>query len=583
MNTSANTNQDDYQPSVFADWLYAILHPGVLLHAMEEVFNSCVSTRPWRRLLIFSPALLILAGLFGVIVWGRWIGRETLVTRYAQLAQDEMDRLNAEGDQGKADDRSMTLMKDERTSAFSDLLFRRLLQLNDENARTRYVVAVQMAKSHRIAQARQLMEEIAPLTTGTKGYEAAHAWLAIDLLSHQPLDKEQQTRLLSHLAAIQNWEGTGSGLLAIYANAMTLQGKPVEALEVMGRAAKKDPGLQSAYSIMARNFNMPKLADEASARAREQLQAAIARPDAKLQPFIQLAMLELTEENYQAALKTTREGRRRVDKDNKELMQLGSEALRLMYRKSIRKTDKGIECNLGLLDLAMKEYPANQKLTTEIALLEDMGVQASAELKSLMEQQLANGQATALAHLILANQEIKAGRLAEAIPHLELTVKAAPDNTTALNNLALAIALTDSSRVKQSEELISRALTADARSPVRNPELYDSQGQILLIAGRPLDAVDSLEKAIGIDPTRIGSRELIVKAYREAGLEDMAGQQEKMVAKLKAERAKEQLEKSQSKGAAATPEVPASTGQPDATPSKPSATESNAPVGNSPK
>ncbi len=49
-----------------------------------------------------------------------------------------------------------------------------------------------------------------------------------------------------------------------------------------------------------------------------------------------------------------------------------------------------------------------------------------AELKALMEQQLANGQATALAHLILANQEIKAGRMAEAIPHLELTLNSAP-------------------------------------------------------------------------------------------------------------------------------------------------------------
>ncbi len=88
-----------------------------------------------------------------------------------------------------------------------------------------------------------------------------------------------------------------------------------------------------------------------------------------------------------------------------------------MYRKSIRKTPKGVEFNLGLLDAAMKEFPSNPNLTTEIALLEEMGVEASAELKALMEQQLASGQATALAHLILANQEIKAGRMANAIPH----------------------------------------------------------------------------------------------------------------------------------------------------------------------
>lgn len=567
---SQSIDNDDEQPSVLSNWLNALSHPGVLIHAIEEVFNSCISTRPWRRLIIFSPALLVLGGLLGLIVWGRSVSRETLVARYAQLAQEELDRLETEDPaQGAEAERSTVLMKEERTSAFSDMLFRRLLQLNDENARTRYLVAVQMAKSQRLPQARQLMEEIAPLSNATKGYEPAHAWLAIDLLSRQPLDKSEQTRLLEHLERIQAWDGTGSGLLAIYANVMASQGKHADALEVMSRAAKKDPGLQSAYAIMARKFNMPKIADEVSMKARKELKEAISKPDAKMPLYIQLASLELTEENYQAALQVTREGLNRLDKNNEQLKYLGSEALRLMYRKSIRKTSKGVEFNLGLLDLAMKEFPANQNLTTEIALLEDMGVEASGELKALMEQQLANGQATALAHLILANQEIKAGRMADAIKHLELTVNAAPTHPVALNNLALALALTDSAQVKRSEELIGRALAVDGR----NAELYDSQGQIRLIAGRPLDAVESLEKAIGINPNRTGTRELIIKAYREAGLEDLAVQQEKSLEKLKADLAKEEADRAQaklneSKPKAAEPTVPKAA-EPKPTPSKP--------------
>ncbi len=166
-----------------------------------------------------------------------------------------------------------------------------------------------------------------------------------------------------------------------------------------------------------------------------------------------------------------------------------------------------------------------------------MGVNASAELKAVMEQQLAEGKATALAHLILANQCIKAGRLIDSIPHLELTLKSAPNHPVALNNLSLALALTDASKVPRSEELIAKAISVDGR----NPELYDSQGQIRIIAGRPLDAVESLEKAISIDPKRLNTRELMVKAYREAGLEDLAKAQEKSLAQLKAEAAKPQV------------------------------------------
>ena len=378
-------DRDDEQPSLLGDWLNALTHPGVMIHAIEEVFNSCVATRPWKRLLIFSPALVMLAAVVGLIVWGRGLSRDTLVVRYALLAEEELSRLKNEAPAAEEADRTAALMQEERTSAFSDMLYRRLLQLNDENARTRYLVAVQMAKSQRLAQARQLMEEIAPLGASNKGYEAAHAWLAIDLLRRQPLDKDQQAKLLDHLDAAHAWEGAGSGLLAIYANVMASQGKPVEALEVMRRAARKDPGLQSAFAIMARKFNQPKIADEMSVKARERLKAFIAKPDAELQQFIQLASLELTEANYQAALQVTREGLNRIDKNNEQLKYLGSEALRLMYRKSVRKTGKGIEFNLGLLDLAMKEFPSNPNLSTEIALLNDMGVEAPAEMKTLME------------------------------------------------------------------------------------------------------------------------------------------------------------------------------------------------------
>ncbi|MCC6510428.1 MAG: tetratricopeptide repeat protein [Pirellulaceae bacterium] len=380
-----------------------------------------------------------------------------------------------------------------------------------------------------------------------------------------PLGKDDTLKLVDHLKEVQDWEGTGSGLLAVYANLLAAQGKRQESLDVMGKAAKKDPSLQSSYSIMARKFNMPKIADESSERARKALQAAIKDSKATVNDYIQLATLELTEENYQGALEVTRTGLNTVGKDSEQLRYLGSEALRLMYRKSVKKTPKGLEFNLGLLDAAMREYPGNPNLTTEIALLDDMGVEAPPAFKAVMEEQLANGKATALAHLVLANQDIKAGRLVDAIPHLELTLKSAPNHPVALNNLSLSLALTDSSKAERAEKLIEQAINIDPR----NPEFYDSQGQIRMIAGRPLDAVESLEKAIGIDPNRINTRDLMVKAYRDAGLDDLARAQEKALAQLK-------LEASKPKEAAVPPTTaPPATAPPKTTPAKttPPATE----------
>ena len=566
MNEKTKLIDPDFEePSLWSEWLMALMNPSILVHAGYELVNSFLATRPWRRILLFSPVLLILFAAIGLIIWGKTIGRQTLVMRYAVWAEAELARLKSEATTDEP--AGPRLLNDERSSPLSDMLYRRLLQLNDENARTRYLVAMQMAKSQRVGQARSLMEEIAPLGENRKGYEPAHAWLAVDLLSRQPLNNEDQVRLQSHLNAIQNWDGASSGLLAVHSNILAAQGKRSESLDLMGRAAKKDPSLQSSHAILARKLNMPRVADEVSSKARERLKELTARPDAKLQDFIQLSTLELTENKFEDALRVTREGLSKLGNDNEQLKFIGSEALRLMYRKSLQKTAKGVEFNLNLLDAAMREYPANPNLATEVALLENMGVEASAELKDLMEQQLANGQATAVAHLILANQQIKNGHMAEAIPHLELTVKAAPNHPIALNNLALALALTDSANVARAEELIDRALKIDSR----NPELFDSQGQIRLIAGRPLDAVESCEKSISMDPNRIGTRELIVKAYRQAKLEDMAVKQEVTLEKLKAEIQKRQLENSEQK--AVSPTSPADSSTP--APAEPPAAEKN--------
>ncbi len=77
-----------------------------------------------------------------------------------------------------------------------------------------------------------------------------------------------------------------------------------------------------------------------------------------------------------------------------------------------------------------------------------------------------------------------------------------------------------------------------------------------MIAGRPLDAISSLEKAIGANPNRLGTRELIIKAYREAGLEDLAKQQEKALAQLRTDIDKQQAEELRSKNNAATGSQP---------------------------
>ncbi len=61
-----------------------------------------------------------------------------------------------------------------------DLLFRRVLQLGNDNLEARFFVAEQNLRSGKIGVARAMIRELAP--SDRPGLPQAHAWLAQDLL-----------------------------------------------------------------------------------------------------------------------------------------------------------------------------------------------------------------------------------------------------------------------------------------------------------------------------------------------------------------------------------------------------------------
>lgn len=530
-------NQDT-EETIGSAWLGALINPFFLFQGLTEVFASWFFTRPWRRMFLIIPVVAILMVAFGVILYGKQRGRREMTLHYASLAETELQRLKTEKVEADANGTSHDadagviparvlgdqLIDQEKTSAYSDMLYRRLMQLDDQDARTRYMVGLQLVHSGRISQARQLMQEISP--PGQRGFAPAHAWLAIDLLTRRPREQDgvgssltqtEQDDLMEHLREAVSGDKVSTALLSLYADLLLRQGQQTEAIAILSRAAQQDPSLRGRLAMVAKGKNR-KLADESAADAIKALQATIDSGKPTPETYLELVALQLSSEQYKVAFDTAREGLTTVARDNDRLKLLSSEALRLMYRQSIHKSDKGVELNLSLLDAAIKEYPANPSLSAEIAMLADMGVEASPSLRSAMEEQLANGQATALAHLLLANQELRGGQLSKAIPHLEISLKQAPNQPVALNNLALALSLTNAGQTERAEQLIDRAIAIVPN----NAEFYDTQGEIRLIAGRPLDAVASLERAIGINPSREHTHQLMVKAYRAAGLEEMA-------------------------------------------------------------
>ncbi len=501
-----------------------VLHPFHLLQSTVEYIQAWIFTRRWISLLAFLPALAILVAACGLIGYGAWVDQAKLLQRYSAWIETE----TANTKPAEATENDNKLLKEETVSAFGEMLLRRVLQLEKSNTRATYLVAAQLAKQGRVGQARQMMREIA--STTSRGFPPAHAWLAVDRLMRTGVpNRDAKMELMHDLEVASGWDGTGPFLLSAYSDVLESEGKIGEAITVLSGAAKRAPELNVKLANLAYRHQRTQPLEQASLEARKLIQDRIRVDKATANDFAQLANLLLLERKPDEALEAAERGLRK-EPENAALKRIASESLRMKYMLSIKTSETGTQVNMGLLDAALKIDPTNPSIAEEIAKLAALGQEATPELDKALNEQLANGQATAMTHLLLANRKLTTGDLKAAIPHLELALKQAPNSPVVLNNLSLAIARSQPENIDRALDLINRALAVVGNSP----EFYDSHGEILMIKGDLLGAISSFEKAIGLDGKRLGTRRLLLKACELEGLAEMAEAQRAAIEKLEA-------------------------------------------------
>ncbi len=507
-------------------WFDAFVEPTVFINAAIELFQSYLFSREWRRawpglvlLMLFVP-ILITACL------GSYSSKETLLKRYATWSEEAKSLHDLVAPSATNEPQ---VPPPSANMAYSDMLYRRLSQLNDSNPQTLYMIALQFAREGRIRHAQRLMSKIALGTQG--GYGRAHVWLAANLMQRSSLNLQEQRSLANHLEKACALVDCPVPLQVAYSSLLAGQGKPREAVGVLTKAAEQSPELLTPLSILARQAKMETVADEAMKKSRLRLEAIIESGVPTVRVFRDLVTLQTQVGEFEGALETIRKARKLLKDDADELRLYASEALRALYRKSIKQDGSLVQMDLSLLEAALKECPENPAIAIELAMLDELGVAAPESFQKAFEAQLLNGNASGIAHFVMGIRLIKSGEISKAIPSFELALKRAPNAPFILNNLALAIAKTDSTQIDRAKTLIQQAI---AIAP-KNAEYLDTQGQIYMISGDTINAISSLEECISIDPRRIQTRVLLKEAYTKLGMKELAQSQAEEVKKLEAQ------------------------------------------------
>jgi len=465
-------------------------------------------TRRWASILMILPVALFLTIMGSLVAVGKLSDSNTKAAWYAERAMKEIEVANAvDSSTDKSSQESAAATK--RLPEFVDMLFRRVLQINQNNKVARFYVAAQMDRYGSRGSARQIMESLA--TTKSTGYPKAHTWLAMDLVARAQKGEAINIETLKyHLKRGTAGNEVPPALLLIYSQLLQQENKTAESQEFLKRAAEFDPKLLlSAIAIYNQN--------SLSLQARATADLLIEKVKNKLddndgENFILSSQALMATNRIDEAIAILQKGSARFPKSGK-LVRAYSDAYRFKFRATAVRSASQVNVNLDFLNAAIAIDPTNIFVQEELSLLSKLGIGQNEATIDTLRARIATSGTSYVARLLLAETAYGRGKLADAINEYEVVLAELPRMTLALNNLAMMYTQLTPPKLSEAMGLIDRAIEAAPNVG----EFYDSKGDIHALQKQKEEAIASYLLALGSSPQRVETREKLIAIYEETG------------------------------------------------------------------
>ncbi len=175
--------------------------------------------------------------------------------------------------------------------------------------------------------------------------------------------------------------------------------------------------------------------------------------------------------------------------------------------------------------------PTNPLVGEEVAMLQNLGVTTDDGLIQSLKQQLTNGGATSVTHLLLGNSFMNKNDLKQAIFHWNLALddRNNPNAVLAMNNLAIGYSMDTPPKFEEALALIDKAIELSQGAS----EFYDSKGEILERMGKFEEAITYYEKAIQAERHASPLVRNLVGCTRSSAKWDLADGHNTMISKIR--------------------------------------------------
>ena len=368
----------------------------------------------------------------------------------------------------------------------------RIYRSGDTSDDIRYFLAETLQAQGEAPRAQALFESLSP--DDGYGYPEAHLLKAKGILADATLGSGEDLLADHHLKQSQAKFGDTADWLFLRAKLYLILNDHKAALPLLRAAAKKDPKLLYDLAVVCRKLEEQGRLQNSEAElesARDQFQQFLKADPADRQTRLRLGELLSALGDFDQAREVLKVG---YGEDRKRFGPAIAQVFLAQYDYLLGTGSAPID-RLRLLKYAVRSDPRCVEAVRRMAFFgEEPGTTAETRKLALeyLEQMVATGEESPIAHLALGSKAWADGKTDEAIAHLNSAYELDSSMTVLANNLAWVLAHNDPPKLERALAIINGVL---AKSP-EVAAYRDTRGQILVKMQRWDDARKDLQFAL---------------------------------------------------------------------------------------
>jgi tetratricopeptide (TPR) repeat protein len=408
-----------------------------------------------------------------------------------------------------------------------DLLFKRILQLGDDNQEARYFVAVHNLRQGKVAVARSIMESLAP--SDAAGLDLAHAWLAEDMYRRSVQGEAINPVAIKHHLkhSLENPRIKYDPLLfVLYAKLLEQDNDIDGAARILTRASEQEPKLQLEPILLyaRRGLGNQALvaADALIARLTTKTTDPRISEEDRIAAYLNIARAYQITNRIDETIPVLQKGLS-IAPNHPDLRRTLSDTYRIKFRMSMSSAQGRGQASMDTLNAAIAADPTNIAIQSELSLLSQLGIASTEANREELIKLIARQGASTTVRMLLAESAFGRSDYKAAINDYELVLADLPNMTIALNNLAMLYTKTEPPSLDKAKETIDRAISLSPDVA----EFLDTKGDVEAAAGNANTAIEAYSKALERSPERLQTRDKLIAIYeKENRTEDAQKQKE---------------------------------------------------------